>query len=330
MTAGAQTVQQVPWAQIVPGDNDREAFAAAELQELAASIGQHGLAQPITVREVWRCPVCTGLTASLAQPGICPRCQVEAGTGWRLDYQIVAGERRWRAIGLLGWETIPALVRQLDDETASAIMLLENIHRAELNPIEEARAYRKRMTQFGWEVEQTARAANVPVERVRLRLLLLDIVPEAQQLIRAGQLGVKYAYVMRDLDANRQRLALRYLNQVDTPRLREFRELCARLLAEQAQEAMFDLAAFMTDVQATRAQEAANRPERVIPVAADLPGLRKAHSTSQALERYIRDLLDGGQADAARVVGTVYQGLLAHGLVKLPTGPSPLIAGETL
>ena len=68
----------------------------------------------------------------------------------------------------------------------------------------------------------------------------------------------------------------------------------------------------------------------VIPVDADLPGVRKAHSTGQALERYIRDLLDGGLEDAARVVGTVYQGLLAHGLVRLPQGPSPLIPGETL
>lgn len=293
-------VQMVPVALIAPGDNDREEFAATALRELADSIAQHGLAQPITVR---------------------PR---ERG------YQIVAGERRWRAVQLLGWKAIPALVRVLDDEAASAIMLLENIQRAELNPIEEARAYRKRMLQFGWDAEQTARAANVPAERVRLRLMLLEIVPEAQQLIRDGQLGVKYAYVMRDLEANRQRLALRYLNQVDTPRLREFRELCARLLAEQAQAALFDLATFMTGVQAARDAEAAQRSERQIPVDPDLPGVRKAHTTGQALERYIRDLLDGGLDDAARVVGTVYQGLLAHGLVKLPIGPSPLIPGETL
>ena len=154
----------------------------------------------------------------------------------------------------------------MDDEQASGVMLLENIQRAELNPIEEARAYRKRMEQFGWDVARTSQAANVPLERVRLRLTLLDIVPEAQQMIRVGQLGVKYAYVMRDLDANRQRIALRYLSGVDNPRLNEFRELCARLLAEQAQEAMFDMAAFMTAVQETRAEEAASRPERVIPV----------------------------------------------------------------
>ena len=188
------------------------------------------------------------------------------------------------------------------------------------------RRLRERMEQFGWDVERTSKAANVPLERVRLRLTLLDIVPEAQQLIRAGQLGVKYAYVMRDLDANRQRIALRYLSGVDNPRLNEFRELCARLLAEQAQEAMFDMAAFMTAVQETRAEEAASRPERVIPVAEDLPGMRKARSTGLALERYIRDLLEAGETGAARVVGSVYLGLLEHGLAKLPE-PSPLVQG---
>lgn len=287
-------VQLVEVGQITPGDNDREAFDPVGLRELADSIAQHGLAQPITVRP------------------------------WKDGYQIVAGERRWRAVCLLGWATIPALVRTLDDEAASAIMLLENIQRAELNPMEEARAYRKRMTQFGWGAEQVAQAANVPVERVRLRLTLLDLVPEAQDLVRNGNLGVKYAYVMRDLDTNRQRLALRYLNGVDTPRLREFRELCARLLAEQAQEAMFDMAAFMVEVQQARADEEANRGERIIPVDDDLPGVRKARSVSQALERYIRDLLDAGMDDAARVVGTVYRGLLAHRLVRMPQGNSPL------
>jgi len=277
-----------------------EAFDAGELAELAASMAAHGLAQPITVRP------------------------------WRFGYQIVAGERRWRAACRLHWHTIPAIIRDLDDETASAIMLLENLHRADLNPIEEARAYRKRMEQFGWDGARVAVAANVPVERVRLRLTLLDLVPDAQELVRVGQLGVKYAYVLRDLDANRQLLALRYLNQVDTPRLREFRELCARLLAEQAQEAMFDMAAFMAGVAQTRADEAAARPERIILVDADLPGVRESHSTAQALERYIRDLLDAGLDEVARTVGTVYQGLLAQRLVKLPDGPSPLIAGETL
>jgi len=295
-----EQIFDIAMALIVYGDNDREDFDATGLRELADSIAQHGLAQPITVR-----PYGNGL-------------------------QIVAGERRWRAVKLLGWATIPAMVRELNDEAASGIMLLENVQRAELNPLEEARAYRKRMDNFGWDAARVAQTANVPVERVRLRLILLDLVGEAQELVRTGQLGVKYAYVMRDLDNNRQRVALRYLNQVDTPKLKEFRELCGRLLAEQAQDVMFDMNWFMAEVQETRATALANRGERVIPMDVDLPGVRKAQCTSQAIERYIRDLLDAGLEEAAATVGTMYWGLLAQRLVKLPQGPSPLIVGETL
>lgn len=311
----------IPIDLILPGDNDREAFDTTALQELAASIAQYGLAQPITVRAVAVCPLCGAFHSEEPLPSTCAGCGHDE---LQERFQIVAGERRWRAMRLLGRVKIPALVRQMSDEQASGVMLLENIQRAELNPMEEARAYRKRMGQFGWDEEQVAEAANVPAARVRLRLTLLDIVPEAQQLVRSGQLGVKYAYVMRDLDSNRQRIALRYLSGVDNPRLNEFRELCARLLAEQAQESMFDMAAFMTAVQDTRAEEAGSRPERVIPVADDLPAMRKARSVGQALERYIRDLLDGGDDEAARVVGSVYLGLLEHGLARLPE-MSPLV-----
>lgn len=284
-------VERISIDAIEPGDNDREDFDDAALQELADSIGQYGLAQPITVRPIGRD-----------------------------QYQIVAGERRWRACRLLGWPTIPALVREMDDETASGVMLLENVQRAELNPIEEARAYARRMARFGWDVERVATAANVAVGRVRLRLTLLDVVPEAQHLVRSGQLGIKYAYVMRDLDANRQRIALRYLGEVDTPRLSEFRRLCARLLEEQAQESLFDVAAFMVDVQVARAGESGSTPPRVIPIAKGLPPMRKARSVGQALVRYVDDLEDTGQVDAARVVGSVLLGLVSQGLTRVP-GP---------
>ena len=155
---------------------------------------------------------------------------------------------------------------------------------------------------------------------MRLRLTLLDVVPEAQHLVRSGQLGIKYAYVMRDLDPNRQRIALRYLSEVDTPRLSEFRRLCARLLEEQAQESLFDVAVFMVDVQMARAEEAAAAPARIIPVAKGLPPMRKARSVGQALVRYMDDLQDAGEGDAARVVGSVLLGLVSQGLTRVP-GP---------
>jgi ParB family chromosome partitioning protein len=293
-----EQIQDVRITLIDPGDNDRQDFDTESLQELAASIKQHGLAQPITLRPV----------------------------GER--FQIVAGERRWRAFGLLERETIPALVRTLSDQQASSIMLLENVQRNELNPIEEARAYQKRMDKFDWNAKQVAKIANVSPQRVRLRLALLDTVPEAQKLVKDGQMGIKYAYALRDLDTNRQRIALRYLAEVDTPRLKEFRKLCARLLEEQAQEAMFDMATFMTKVQDVRDAEEEARPDRVIPVDDELPAMRKARSVASAMERYIKDLVDAGEDQAAKVAGTIYRGLLQHKIVSFPNGPSPLIPGE--
>jgi ParB family chromosome partitioning protein len=87
-----QQVQAIPISLIMAGNNDRKVFEAGALADLASSIGAHGLAQPITVR-----PVLGG------------------------RYSIVAGERRFRAIGILGWPTVPALVRSLTDEEAAAV-----------------------------------------------------------------------------------------------------------------------------------------------------------------------------------------------------------------
>jgi ParB family chromosome partitioning protein len=81
-------------------------------------------------------------------------------------YEIVAGERRYRAVKLLGWIHIPAIVRELSDEAASAIMLAENTGRADLNPIEEANAYQRRVTTFGWSAERIADVAGVSKDRV--------------------------------------------------------------------------------------------------------------------------------------------------------------------
>ncbi|HUT15496.1 MAG TPA: ParB/RepB/Spo0J family partition protein, partial [Anaerolineae bacterium] len=136
------------------GDNDRQAFDQVALEELSESIRTHGLVQPITIR-----PMTDG------------------------HYEIVAGERRWLACKLLTWHEIPAIVRDLDDEAASAIMLAENIGRKELTPIEEANAYRRRIDQFGWSETQVAGVAGVSLDLVRRRLSLLQLVPEAQTLV---------------------------------------------------------------------------------------------------------------------------------------------------
>ena len=101
VTKDIAEIQEIPVVQIQPGDNDREAFDAEGLRELAESIGQHGLAQPITIRPVFRCPRCrTIVTATRTAPYEFCSC---TGQTWPPQYQIVAGERRWRAVKLLQW-----------------------------------------------------------------------------------------------------------------------------------------------------------------------------------------------------------------------------------
>ena len=126
--------RSIPVELIYAADNDRKSFAQSELVSLAESIRDHGLAQPPTVRPV----------------------------GSR--YEIVAGERRVRAIrDVLGLTSIPVMVRALDDSAAAAIMLAENMHRADLDPIEEASAYAGRMERFEATVAEVAEVANVPL-----------------------------------------------------------------------------------------------------------------------------------------------------------------------
>lgn len=202
---------------IIPGDNgtgrqDRTKFGS--LADLAASISEHGLIQPITVRPVGESDL----------------------------KQIVAGERRFRACEMLGWSEIPAIVADLTSDEASAVMLAENTGRADLDPIDEGRAYQVRIERLGWTVAECARSAGVSEVRVQFRLKLLKLRTDLQDLVRSGQLALGYAQILADanLDVNRQLLATRALRDQVSPTPAWFRRICAGLLTEQAQGVMFD------------------------------------------------------------------------------------------
>jgi ParB/RepB/Spo0J family partition protein len=278
-------VQELPLASIVAGCNDRSIFNATEITALAESIRQHGLAQPITVRPV------------------------------NGHYQIVAGERRFRAHQELGAATIPAIVRSMSDREAADLMLIENIQRVDLNPLDEARAYQKRREQFGASVAEIATIASVSEGRVRSRLRLCSLIEEAQQLVQSGQLGIGYGEAMADIDRNRQLIALRSLNEAKAPTLTWFRSLCGQLLAEQAQEAMFNLEEFM---RANAEQAAAgDQPGPAFPTAANLPPVQGKMSVGATLLSYIAELLATGLQFEAAVVGTVLDGLLRSNNARL-------------
>ena len=110
-------VVEIPVAAIVPNQyQPRKVFDQTEIQELAQTISEHGLLQPIVVREF--------------RPG---------------KYEIIAGERRFRAVKLLEWEKIPAIVEKMSDAESASLALIENLQRAQLSPVEEAQAYKQLM-----------------------------------------------------------------------------------------------------------------------------------------------------------------------------------------
>ncbi len=296
----------VATAQIRPGDNDRTAFNQVALQELADSIAANGLAQPITVRPIYHCQHCQRIvTATNYEPYEACDC---GGTfkSWEPQYQIVAGERRFRACSqLLGWQEIPAIVRTLSDEQAAAIMLAENVHRVDLNPLDEARAYHKRMAQFDWSVAETARQANVSEGRVAARLKLLELTPEIQHLVANGHLALGFAQAMSKLDANRQRLALAWLReQSATPTLTVFQRLVNELYEQQVQEAMFDLAAlFEPQVVAAVEGSENGKLHEMLPTLPGLPGLPTSlGGIGRLLDDYVAALLGAGKTQEARVM----------------------------
>lgn len=228
----ASQVLDLPVDDIAPECNDRTAFADGPLAELAASIAQHGLAQPITVR-------------------------VNPAGGFLL----VAGERRWRAHRLNGASTIRAIVADLTDEEAADVMLLENLNREDLNPLDEARAYSSRMARFGYTAEQVAARASVSPGVVRARLALLDLAPRVQVLIAAGGFFLAGAAQIAGLDNNRQILAVNTF--ITDPKMSgaTWDALVRRLREEQNDEcSMFDPDDFMVVAEYHEQARAAARP----------------------------------------------------------------------
>lgn len=159
----------IPLEQITPDPNQhRRYFDHQKLQELAETIKQVGLQQPITVRRV-----CTD------------------------RYRIVAGERRWRAHQIAGLEQIRANVVDVDDKTARQIQVIENLQRAEVNPLEEATAYRQLIDENpGWTSVDVAKAVGKTWNHVDTRLALCELHPNIQSLVAAGQVTVGEAYEM--------------------------------------------------------------------------------------------------------------------------------------
>ena len=178
--AGA-VYQEVPMAAIVPNPRQpRQVFDEDALAELAHSIREFGLLQPIVVRPL------------PAEPAI-----GQLGTA---RYELIMGERRWRAAQLAGLDCIPAIVRGTADDAMLRDALLENIHRVQLNPLEEAAAYQQLLEDFGVTHEQLASriGRSRPVITNTIRLLKLPVA--VQRRVAAGVLSAGHARALLSLD----------------------------------------------------------------------------------------------------------------------------------
>lgn len=163
LTGGGSTMLRV--SDIEPRKNQpRKVFDDAALSELAASIAQHGLIQPVVVRD--------------------------DHTGF---YSIIAGERRWRASKMAGLTEIPVVILDVDDAHAAELALIENIQREDLNPIEEAMAYRALIDEFGLTQEQVAEKVGKNRSTVTNSLRLLGLPPEIYDLLASGRLSQGHA-----------------------------------------------------------------------------------------------------------------------------------------
>ena len=182
----------------------RNSFDPTALQELADSIRAQGLVQPIVVR-----PERDG------------------------RYEIIAGERRWRAAQLAGMADVPALVRDLPDKAVVAVALIENIQREDLNPLEEAGALKRLTGEFGMTHQEVAQAVGRSRAAVSNLLRLLELADEVKSLVGAGRLEMGHARALLALEPPRQVEAAR---RVVTKGLsvRETEALVRQLLAERS------------------------------------------------------------------------------------------------
>jgi len=159
------------------------------LEELAISIRNQGLIQPIVVRP-------------LQEVGATSRSSTD------LRYEIIAGERRWRAAQIAGLKTIPALIRRVPDDAAIAMALIENIQREDLNPLEEARALERLIAEFKVTHQQAADAVGRSRAAVSNLLRLLELAPEVSMMVEKRQLEMGHARALLGLANRRQQLQL--------------------------------------------------------------------------------------------------------------------------
>lgn len=195
------SVQTLPLREIEPDPNQpRKTFEESSLAELAASIAQHGLLQPIAVR---------------------PR--VAGG------YTIVAGERRWRACRMAGLAEVPVIIKEVSDEEAMELALVENLQREDLDPVEEACGIRELIARCGLTQEQAAQKLGKSRSALANSLRLLNLPLEVLELLRSGILSAGHAKVILGLPSPELQSQAAKLIAENQLNVRQAEALCKKL-----------------------------------------------------------------------------------------------------
>ena len=200
-------LQILPITKVEPRqDQPREIFDEQSLQELADSIAQYGLIQPITARKL--------------------------DSGY---YQIIAGERRWRAARLAGLTEVPVRVIDADDRRTAELALVENLQREDLNPIEEARGFRALIDEYGLTQEEAAKSVGRSRPAVANAMRLLSLCPAVLEMVEKQQLSAGHARALVPiLDDKLQTAAAKEVVEKGLS-VRQTEQLAARLLKEPKQ-----------------------------------------------------------------------------------------------
>ena len=176
VTAEKSPYQLLPIYKVEPNkDQPRQDFDEEELQALADSIAEHGVIQPLTVREL--------------------------SSGY---YQIIAGERRWRAARLAGLKEVPAVIIEADDRKVMELALIENLQRQDLNPVEEALGYQALIADYGLTQEEAAKRVGKSRPAVANALRLLNLGPDVLNLLREGKLSPGHARAILSLKTEKK------------------------------------------------------------------------------------------------------------------------------
>ncbi len=204
MDEGDSQLLNLPISKVEPRlEQPREYFDEAALQALADSIAQYGLIQPITARKL--------------------------DSGY---YQIIAGERRWRAARMAGLREVPVRVIEADDRRTAELALVENLQREDLNPVEEAKGYKTLMEEYGLTQEETAKSVGRSRPAVANALRLLSLSKPVLELLEKGELSAGHARALVPIeDGEKQLLAAKEV--IDKAlSVRKTEQLAARLSRE--------------------------------------------------------------------------------------------------